>query len=285
MPSIPRAPACRPCLPSHPPSPWPNTERLVAFPGDRALLKMLRFYVLAVPVPRGQPRPTVSPSQHEIVLSFSTGAASSPTPSPPPEAVSNRQRRARSGPGQLLSVATDLIDNGLREYTRLLALCGRCRRPRTALYASAGGGGLSLFVECHSEGCGVTSEVSAEGGPRWLPRFARYVSRQEWEVSARGVPCSTGNPARDTTRSTSLLLLLLLLCWPGLEGRLCKRMVCDRVRGKRGNRLPEGGHTPETGSRAPISESWGRGLLELDSRALQCLWIHFSTSYQHICIQ
>lgn len=90
-----------------------------------------------------------------------------------------------------VDVATAVMNDGLREFTRRTVLCRRCRRARTSLYATArsadrssapGGGSLSLWVECQEEGCRVTSEVSTDGGPTWLVKFAEYVLRRKWEV-------------------------------------------------------------------------------------------------------
>lgn len=140
-------------------------------------------------------------------------------------ALSAKKRKAlsRKKSAQLPSTcaATAMVNDGLGVFTRLFGLCGRCRRPRTTLYASkdcrnapltlrtggahrmqnmrpmaaaavlpiattiAGpdGEGPTLWIECQEEGCGITSEVATDtSSPRWLTKFAEYVLLRTWEV-------------------------------------------------------------------------------------------------------
>lgn len=111
-------------------------------------------------------------------------------------------------------VTSAMLNEGVGVFTQLLVICRRCRRSRTTLHASedcreafgpaaaAGGdrrswrekaadtawvgsnGGLTLWLECHEEGCGCKSEVVARNAssPRWLVKFAEYVMYHKWEV-------------------------------------------------------------------------------------------------------
>lgn len=125
---------------------------------------------------------------------------------------------------------TALLDEALSVFTRLFVLCRRCRRPKTALFATEDNGarpssaprsgsssarngsgkppsavapslarsssprygrwGVTLWVECQGEGCGLTSRVGGSGGrcsggtgpPPWLVKFSRYVLKRGWKV-------------------------------------------------------------------------------------------------------
>lgn len=193
-------------------------------------MKLLRLYMTHTDVAKGgrgkgrgrghQAVATVaSSSGRDFVLTFSAGdeggerggkgaTLSSPVPgSSAPGARKSGSRRKRES---LVSVASALVNDALRDFTRRLVLCERCRRPCTALYASQHGmirfvgdrrdvrmmiapaprqgqkppQGLLLFVQCREKECQALSTVATRGGPRWLAKFAEFVLKREWEVGS-----------------------------------------------------------------------------------------------------
>lgn len=150
--------------------------------------------------------------------SSATTAAGSMANRAAQEAIASaRKKMARREKNALPSVyvTTAMLNDAVGTFTRLLVLCRRCRRPRTTLYASkdcgdaptprsgggvhhwrhrpaatAGlasaqgvGGGLTLWVECQEQDCGLTTEVVASGRrPRWLVKYAEFVLHRTWEV-------------------------------------------------------------------------------------------------------
>lgn len=56
-------------------------------------------------------------------------------------------------------------------------------RAVTRAYLHCEAGRLWLWVECHRQDCEMAFGVAADGGPRWLVKFAEYVLHHDWEAS------------------------------------------------------------------------------------------------------
>lgn len=150
-------------------------------------------------------------------------------------AGNNSRTKAASPSSKCCMKTTAMLHEALSVFTRLFVLCRRCRRPQTALFATEGNGarissaprsgsgnayngggkspavmatslapsvspgyagwGVTLWVECQAEGCGMTSRVGVSGAaggggggsggtgpPPWLLKFSRYVRRRGWKV-------------------------------------------------------------------------------------------------------